>query len=538
MRTSTRSLIIIVFALLVSASAAQDVCDGVSPVNNFQLDSVIVATGLTQPLLVVAPPGDTDRIFILEQRGVVRLKHRGTSPGTLQTFIDIQAIVNSSGNEQGLLGMAFDPDYDTNGFFYLSYTRASSTASVISRFTVSANPDVADVSSLATLLLLAQPQANHNGGHILFGEDGMLYIGLGDGGGANDSGAGHAACGNGQETENLLGTILRIDPTPPVGTNGGDCGGTASALYGIPADNPLVDGPGGNCDEIYAWGLRNPWRFDIDDNSDLYIADVGQNCWEEVNYATSVDAAGNYGWRSKEGSECFDTSNPFNCTPAVPIACFGSPSCTDPSLIDPVVEFGHGGPCSITGGGVYRGCRMPNFDGAYFYGDFCAGFVRSFVMDGSGAVTNERDWTSAVDPGGALAFGLTSFGFDAQGEIYAVDRSGSISKFVPPFVNLEVSALGVNDTDQLLLEASGNWSWEDLEFNTMIPTDFYRVYRGQPSGDFSCIHASLTPDWAAGDPLTPVPGELLAYVVTAVSGSDESRSGDPDRPLINPCPAP
>ncbi|MDH3785640.1 MAG: PQQ-dependent sugar dehydrogenase, partial [Acidobacteriota bacterium] len=293
MRKTHLLFIAILSTLLLanSASMAQGVCDGVSPTNNLTIDSVVVATGLSQPLLVTAPPGDTDRIFIVQQHGVIQVKQRGTAANAHTTFLDIQTLINTSGNERGLLGMAFDPDYDINGYFYVNYTRSGSGATVVARFSVTVDPDVADPASVVSLLTFTQPQSNHNGGHLEFGTDGFLYIGTGDGGGANDAGTGHASCGNGLATDTMLGKILRIDPTPLPGDEGGDCGGGA-ALYGIPATNPLVDGAGGDCDEIFAWGLRNPWRFDFDGNGDLYIADVGQNCWEEVDYATPADADG------------------------------------------------------------------------------------------------------------------------------------------------------------------------------------------------------------------------------------------------------
>jgi glucose/arabinose dehydrogenase len=526
----------------VPAALAQDICDGVSPVDNTTVEGVVVATGIDRPLLVTAPPGDRDRIFIVEQDGRIRVKHRGTPPGTHSVFMDITPIVNAGGNEQGVLGMAFDPDYETNGFFYLYYTRVGSDTSIVSRFSRDAgDPDLGDPTSETVVMAVDQPQSNHNGGHLIFDTNGNLLIGLGDGGGRDDEGSGHSTCGNGQDTGNLPGSILRIDPSGTA-PNPPDC---ASGPYSIPADNPLVDGQGGDCDEIYAYGLRNPWRFDVDPtNNDVYIADVGQDCWEEVNHDMAADANGaNYGWRSMEGDHCFDPINPLNCSPAG-VVCAGSPSepCNDPSLHVPVHELSQGiGVCSITGGHVYRGCRMAKFNGTYFYGDYCDGNVRSFEIQG-GAATNHVNWGNL---GFSLGFGLTSFGRDAQGEIYVCDRqnggdnTGEVIKLLPPFSEFEVSGAGVREVEQFLLHRTESWTWEDLEFNSMHPVDYYSVYRGQPGGTFDCIHSTLSTEWPmGGDPTNPDPGGLLAYLVTATDRTEETMGDDPPRDLNTPCSSP
>ena len=521
-----------VCTLVVAAPAvwAQDVCDGVSEVDNSIIDSVVVATGLDDPLLITAPPGDTDRIFIVGQNGVISVKHRGSSAGDHSVFLDIDARVNSIGNEQGLLSMVFDPDWATNGFFYVDYINLGSDT-VVSRFEIDAgDPNVADSTSEVILMVIDQPQSNHNGGYLEFGPDGYLYIGTGDGGGADDE---HGACGNGQNNQTLLGKILRIDPSETA-TGDPDCG---SGPYTVP-DNLLVDGPGGDCDEIWAWGLRNPWRFNFDsETDDLYVADVGQLCWEEINFVDPAAAASgrlNFGWRQMEGTACFDHFNPTNCAPVSTPDCL--PACNDSELRLPVLEYTHSASaCSITGGPVYRGCRMPNFRGRYFYGDYCGGTILSMEVVG-GAATNLQNWTFLV--GGPFPFDLTSFGFDAQGEVYFADRDGEIRKIVPPLTDLEVSGNGVSDPDQFLLHPAGNWTWEDLEFNSMYPIEYYRVYRGVPNGTFDCIHSTLTNDWDIGDLVDPVPGELLAYIVTAVNTTDETSSGNPPRTLANPCGAP
>ena len=522
-----------VCALVLAGPVTAAVCDGVSPVNNTTLESVVIANGLDEPILVLSPPGDTDRLFFVSQNGEIRVKQRGTPPGTHSLYLDVSGLITNLGNEQGLLGMAFDPDFQNNRRFYLSYTRVGGNGiTVIARYEQDPlDPDQADpLTPPALLMTLAQPENNHNGGHIAFGPDGFLYIGLGDGGGGGDQ---HGACGHGQNLGTLFGAMLRIDPNNNA-SEPSDCGGVGA--YTIPDDNPFVDGLGGDCDEIWAYGLRNPWRWSFDSaNGDLYIADVGQSCWEEVNWVAGGGAGGeNYGWRQMEGTHCYNPSqgcnavNAANCTPA----------CNDPSLTLPVTDFLQFNllPCSVTGGYVYRGCRMPNFDGTYFYGDYCDGRVRSFEISG-GAAINADDWTAQVDPGGALLFGLTSFGTDAQGEIYITDQSGEVRKLMPPLADMEVSGIGVLDAEQFLPNNNADWTWEDLEFNSMRPISHYNVYSGQPGGTFACIHSTIDTSWT-GDPSVPAPGSLLAYLVTGVDGASESSGGNPPRTLTSPCAAP
>jgi glucose/arabinose dehydrogenase len=533
---STIGLILAV-CLLSPAPAGAATCDGVSPVDATSLVSVVVESGLTgRPLLVTAAPDDPDRIFIVEQDGFIWVKQRGSAPGVRSLYLDVSGAVTISNNEQGLLGMAFTPDFATSGLFYISYTRPGGTAgiSVVARYQQDPmNPNQALPMSQGNFFSLAQPQGNHNGGNIEVDSNGLLYLGLGDGGNGNDVGSGHSTCGNGQDATNLLGTIIRIDPTATA-PNARECG---LGTYTIPDGNPLADGVGGACDEIWATGLRNPWRFTFDTNGDLYIADVGQECWEEINWVPGSSAGGeNYGWRSMEGGHCFDPANAFNCN-STPVVCTGATGCNDPSLTDPVWEVQQTGfTCSITGGYVYRGCRMPNMLGHYFWGDFCDGQVRSFLMSG-GVPTLETNWTTTVDPGGTLLFDLTSFGRDARGELYLVDRDGVILKMVPPLSDFEVSGTGVLDTDTFLLTDSGNWTWEDLQFNSAHPIDYYSVYRGTPGGVFDCIHATAATSWS-GDAATPVPGQVYGYLVTATNVAGIETSPGSGRLLGATCPAP
>ncbi len=234
-----------------------------------------------------------------------------------------------------------------------------------------------------------------------------------------------------------------------------------------------------------------------------------------------------------EGQRCFDPLNPTNCNPG-PVACGDSSACQDPSLVDPVLVFSHssatGGGCSVIGGFVYRGCRMPRFQGNYFYGDYCQGFVRSFMMV-DGAVTTELDWSDTLGTG----FGMRSFGTDAQGELYIM-QAGSVFKVVPPLSTLQVSGPGVFPADQLRLSRNGAWSWEDLERSSSQPVDVYRVYRQVDfGGSFECIHTTALTEWpAGGDPQLPPSGKFFAYLVTAVGGDQESRSGHP-LVTLEPC---
>ncbi len=364
-------------------------CD---PTDGTSLKLQEVATGLFEPLYLTAPMGD-ERLFIIEQPGVIRIVQDGVLLPT--PFLDVESIVQSGGNEQGLLGMAFHPDYASNGRFFVNYTgRSPNGDTVIAEYTVSSDANVANATGV-TLMTFDQPEGNHNGGMLAFGNDGYLYIGTGDGGGGGDQ---HGAIGNGQNLNTLLGKVLRID--------------VDSAPYTIPADNPFAGG--GGMPEIWAYGLRNPWRFSFDKtNGDIYIADVGQNQIEEVNVQAG-DAAGlNYGWRIMEASECFSPSS----------------NCDQTGLVLPTHEYPHTqGRLSITGGYVYRGVCLPDIAGRYFFGDYLGEQIYTFEYQG-GAATNLEDITSDIDPNSDIA-GLTSFGTDGFGEIYVISRDGKIFKVV------------------------------------------------------------------------------------------------------------
>ncbi len=513
----------------LEARAQGAACEGVAPVAGTALRAVTVVDSVAgTPVLVTAPAGDADRLFVVTQSGRIELWRRGDPPASTTTFLDLEDPV-LAGGERGLLGLAFSPDHASDGYFYVNYTDAAGD-SVVSRFSVSAtDPDVADPSSEVVLMTYDQPAGNHNAGQLAFDSNGYLYIATGDGGGADDT---WGTCGNGQDTKNLLGAILRIDPTSGQGLPA-DCG---NGPYRIPADNALADGPGGDCDEVWAFGLRNPWRFDIDpENDDLYIGDVGQSCIEEIDWVRGGNAGGyNFGWRQMEGSLCFDGAD-FDCD-MQPVACGSSPACNDPSLTLPVAEYPHSGECAVIGGAVYRGCRMPDLDGLYFFGDRCSGDLRSFRIVG-GAATDLRDRTAELDPQNLLANDLTSFGRDGRGELYLLDGDGQVRKIVPPFGATEVSGPGA---PLLRATAGGGWTWEDVQYETMVPVATYRVWRGPaPDGELSCVRSDPAPEWIPGDAATPAPGGMLAYVVTAVDATGaETSPGGSARTLVDPCPAP
>ncbi len=373
---------------LFSATCSDPAAPGPGDPSVPALSLVQVAQGLDAPLYVTAPPGDTQRIFIVEQSGRIRILRNGTLLPT--PFLDLSGRI-SSGGERGLLGLAFHPQYAANRRFVVYYTNPSGDTRV-SVFQASSNPDLADAASEQVILAVTQPFANHNGGMVVFGPDGKLYIGLGDGGSGGDP------QGNGQNRNVLLGKILRLD------VNG-------SGQASVPADNPFA-GQSGRRPEIWSYGLRNPWRFSFDRTlGDLYIGDVGQSAREEIDVSTEAAQLGrglNYGWNTMEGTACYSPST----------------GCVRTGLTLPVLDYDHGAGCSVTGGYVYRGAAIPPLRGTYFYGDYCQGWVRSFRLSGTG-VTLPTDWAS-LRPGGQI----TSFGEDAQGEIYIVIQSGKVLRIV------------------------------------------------------------------------------------------------------------
>jgi glucose/arabinose dehydrogenase len=332
---------------------------------------------LNRPIGLTSAFDGSGRLFIIEQRGRI-LIHDGA--GLLDTpFLDIQGRVGSNGSEQGLLGLAFHPDFEINGFFFVNYTDNKGNT-VVSRFSVSSDPDRGDGGSESKVLSFEQPFKNHNGGQISFGPQGYLWIASGDGGGGGDP------KGNAQKLDNLLGKLLRVDVN--------------QHPYNVPDENPF-----GN--EIWAFGLRNPWRFTFDPaNGDLYIADVGQNQWEEINYlAVDAPSGANFGWDYLEGSHPYEGSPPLEL-----------------ELTDPIWEYDHSLGCSVSGGAVYRGSLM-DWQGIYLYGDFCTGLVWGLLQTPDGKWQNQQLYS--VD--GRIA----AIDQDETGEVYLVDLDGSIFQLTP-----------------------------------------------------------------------------------------------------------
>ena len=338
----------------------------------------LIAGGLNRPVGLANASDGSRRLFVLEQPGVIRIVREGTV--LPDPFLDISSQVSCCG-ERGLLGLAFHPDYEHNGLFYVNYTDLSGDT-VIARFNVSSDPDRADPASETLVLGVPQPYPNHNGGGMAFGPDGYLYLGLGDGGSGGDP------QGNGQNLEVLLGKLLRLD------VNGGE-------PYAIPTDNPYA---AGGAPEAWATGLRNPWRFSFDRlTGDLYIGDVGQGSWEEIDFSPAGSPGGaNFGWNYREGAHPYSDSAP----PA------------GLELIDPVVEYGHDQGISVVGGYVYRGELLQTWQGVYLYGDYGSGLIWGLFHDGDGGWQNARLFQTGTT--------ITSFGEDEQGEVYLVDHTGSL----------------------------------------------------------------------------------------------------------------
>lgn len=346
-----------------------------------------LANEFAHPIFVTDAGDGTDRLFVVEQPGQIRIIENGA---VLETpFLAIEDKVLSKGNEQGLLGLVFDPQFTENGYFYVNYSSSANGDNIVERYKVSSDPNVADAGSGKKLLEIPGLEANHNGGMLAFGPDGYLYISTGDGGRAGDR---HGTIGNGQDLGVLLGKILRIDVR-------GD-------PYSVPASNPFV-GDAQARPEIWAYGLRNPWRFSFDRaTGDLYIGDVGQARYEEVDFQPAASNGGeNYGWRLMEGDACYNPAE----------------DCDTTNLVLPVVQYEHGPGCAITGGYVYRGKQYPWLVGQYLFADYCSGQIWAAARDASG------EW--AMQQVADFRFTISSFGQDAAGELYVAGRdNGTIYK--------------------------------------------------------------------------------------------------------------
>ncbi len=338
------------------------------------LDALVlteIVGGLDRPVHLTAPPEDP-RLFVVEKTGAIRILEDGALRPT--PFLDLGGTI-STGGEQGLLSLAFHPDYAVTGEFFVNYTDLDGDTRIV-RYRVSGDPNVADAASASIVMSIEQPFTNHNGGHLVFGPDGMLYIGVGDGGSGGDPE------GHGQNRATWLGSVLRID------VDGGD-------PYAVPPDNPFAGDPSAR-PEIWLWGVRNPWRIAFDRSTGhLFVADVGQNEREEVTAVGPGDAGANLGWNVTEGSRCF-----------------ADPNCTPEDFTLPQVEYGHDEGCSVTGGLVYRG-PIEEIHDLYFYSDYCGGWLRSFRLAG-GAAVERAEWDVPS------AGNVTSFGEDADGDMYVL----------------------------------------------------------------------------------------------------------------------
>jgi glucose/arabinose dehydrogenase len=434
-----------VFLYLTASIAAQTL----TPVD-VQLTSFY--TGLATPVGIYHC--NDNRLFVLEKdAGDIEIINMDGE--YIGTFLDLTGLI-STGGERGLLGLAFHPDYLNNGYFYVNYTNTAGNT-VVARYHVSTNPNVADPASAFVLLTITQPYSNHNGGHLAFGPDGYLYIGMGDGGSAGDP------QNLAQNTTSFLGKMLRIDVD-----NG--------TPYGIPTDNPFV-GESGYAPEIWAVGLRNPWKFSFDrQTGDLYIGDVGQNVWEEINLQLADSPGGeNYGWRCYEGDVAYNTSG-----------CAGASN-----YVAPIGAYNHGNPynfCSITGGVVYRGTMFPAMNGIYFFSDYCDGDIYSLIWNGSDWLDTEL-FTSAA--------GLVAFGEDMNGEVYVVNNNGTIYRLEDtcPFVPQ------ISFTNGQFVASSGNQYWWYHDGNLIAGANA-QAYTPNASGHYtvrvnngSCTRESNGLDW-------------------------------------------
>lgn len=492
------------------------------------LKTVRIASGLQRPLFVCAPPGDTDRIFILEQwTAQIKIKHLAANSINAVPFIDLNSVTIGSGNERGLLGMAWDPAWPDSQYFYVHYNNNSGN-SVIARYRVrSDNPELADSTSGTIILTIIQPGGasfqNHKGGMIAFGpNDSLLYIGMGDGGSGNDPD------NRAQSDTTRLGKMLRID--------------VRTLPYTIPPANPWASDPNLVRREFWAKGVRNPWRWSFDPlNGDLYIADVGQGAWEEIDYEPAASTGGiNWGWRCMEGNN----------------HCTGLSGCTCPDvaglLTEPVEDYPHtGGRCSVTGGYVYRGCKIPELYGRYLYADYCSDQIWSLRIE-NGIALDSLQLTSDLTPDSALTIAdISAFGVDGSGELYICDHAGGeVFKIIPDTL-IDCNGNGCADALDILrgtsADSNGNTIPDECECFalpvhgiTVSPLDSglvalrwtaspatletYRIYRNDnadtPFGPAWTIVADNLPPVSGSDAMsftdTVDTNERAFYIVTSV----------------------
>ncbi|HET6569204.1 MAG TPA: PQQ-dependent sugar dehydrogenase [Rhodothermales bacterium] len=385
LKRSSKYGTIVACAVVALSCASADVQPG-----GIKLEPAFSALTFNRPVDLQHTPDQSNRLFVIEQPGIIRVFENRPDVQSAPVFLDIRDRVLSEGNEQGLLGLAFHPDFQQNGYFYVDYTADNPQRTVIARYHVDpAHPDQADPASETVLLEVPQPFSNHNGGQVAFGSDGMLYVSFGDGGSGGDP---H---GNGQNPGTLLGSIIRIDVDHP----------SDGRPYGIPSDNPFADSADGARPEIYAYGLRNPWRFSFDaETGRMWAGDVGQNKFEEIDI---IEKGKNYGWNVMEASSCFEPSE----------------GCDRSGLTLPVFDYGRDLGACVTGGYVYHGQRAPALSGKYIFADYTSGNVWSLDYKGQQQPTTQI----IVDSG----LNIPSFGVDQNGELYVLAFDGKIYQFTP-----------------------------------------------------------------------------------------------------------
>ena len=373
------STLLVVSLCMFSAAQAQ-----------YPIDNAFPGIDFSRPVDIQNAGDGSDRLFVVEQAGRIHVFPNDAAVDETTEFLDIRDRVSDGGNEEGLLGLAFHPDYANNGYFYVNYSASGPRRNVIARYSVSASdPNRADRESETVLLTFEQPYSNHNGGQLAFGPDGYLYIATGDGGSGGDP------QNNAQNRTNLLGKILRIDVDNSSG----------SSAYAIPGDNPFAGNAEGYAEEIWAYGLRNPWRFSFDPvTGRLWTGDVGQNRFEEVDI---IEKGKNYGWRIMEGFSCYNPAS----------------GCDQNGLTKPIVEYGRNQGASITGGHVYRGSGVPELQGQYIYADFVTGRIWGLTYNGPGDIENTLLLASNEN--------VSSFGVDEAGELYICSFGGGIFRFRP-----------------------------------------------------------------------------------------------------------
>jgi glucose/arabinose dehydrogenase len=427
--------------------------------NGYNVEDAFPNLTFNQPVEICSAGDGTNRLFVIEQTGAIRVFENSKNTSASKIFLDISDHV-LYGGEQGLLGLAFHPNYGENGYFYVNYVADNPRRTIIARYSVMANdPDQADQNSELVLLEVNQPFTNHDGGQLAFGADGYLYIGLGDGGSGGDP------FGNAQNTSSLLGKILRIDVDSPSGGRN----------YGIPADNPFAGNALGYREEIYAYGLRNPWRFSFDPpTGTLWVADVGQNQREEIDL---VEKGKNYGWNIMEGTLCYSPST----------------GCDQTGLELPVWEYGRDEGICVIGGFVYRGSTLAGLYGAYVYGDYGSGSIWALQYDGTSAPVN----TLLVD----TALSITSFGLDENSELYFTAFDGKIHTLsqtnvaaltisapvqVPPNpmpsdeVEISVNVSAANGIREVILSYRNDSVWNNVSMTQVVEGTFSATIPAMP----------------------------------------------------------